>query len=557
MVKININLKTIKLFRVKKLIKKIKFEKNLGKKFGAKIVLGFSLILFLLAIIGATSVVLSNSIGHDIENINHTNEILTIEKDIESHLFNADAGIRGYIAYGQNIYKDTYLSEINNVLDMEKKLLKITADDKKAEIQEIIELTDQYHRQITNKLIITVEAQQITRDIESLLKARENTTSVAETLIPLRDRLTEKLKTLVDNNTTNFQKLINTTQNYVDQVIYTSIFLVIISIVIGIVISIFLSKSIKKPVSEMISGAKRLAQGDFTQKIKVISSDEIGGLAQTLNEMSYQLKILISSVAENAQILAAQSEELAASAEEVSGNMEEVSATTNEVAIVAEASLEKSTITLMESKEAVKAATSGSEIIKMTVGKINSISESTQKVNNSIRNLGDISSQIGNITEIISKIANQTNLLALNAAIEAARAGEHGRGFAVVAEEVRKLAEQSVNATKEINHLINQIRLGVADAIKSIELSAFDVTEGVILVTDTGLAFENINRSINRNIELIEEIAQSIKQTSEGTEQLSANNEQISTTIQQVASSTSHLADIANKLQISITKFKI
>lgn len=161
------------------------------------------------------------------------------------------------------------------------------------------------------------------------------------------------------------------------------------------------------------------------------------------------------------------------------------------------------------------------------------------------------------ITEIITKIADQTDLLALNAAIEAARAGEHGRGFAVVAEEVRKLAEQSVNATKEINHLINQIRLGVADAIKSIELSAIDVAEGVKLVTDTGLAFESINRSINRNIELIEEITQSIKQTSEGADQLSVNNEQISTAIQQVASLTNHLADIANKLQMAITKFQI
>jgi len=557
LVKININQKTIKLFQVNKLFKKIKFEKNFGKKFGTKIVLGFSLILFLLVVIGTTSVVLSNSIGHDIDNINDTNEILTIEKNIQSHLFNADAGIRGYIAYGQNIYKDTYLSEINNVLDMEKELLKITVDDKKAEIQEIIELTDQYHRQITNKLIITVEAQQITRDMETLLKARENATNVAATLLPIRNDLIEKLENLVDNNTTNFQDLINSTQNHVDQVIYTSIFFGIISIVIGIVISIFLSNSIKKPVSEMICGAKRLAQGDFTQEIRVISSDEIGDLAKTLNEMSYQLKTLISSVANNAQTLAAQSEELAASAEEVSGNMEEVAATTNEVALVAETSLEKSTATLMESNEAVKAATSGSEIIKNTVAKINSISESSQKVNNSIRNLGDISSQIGNITGIITKIADQTNLLALNAAIEAARAGEHGRGFAVVAEEVRKLAEQSVKATKEINHLINQIRLGVADAVKSIELSAIDVTEGVKLVTDTGLAFESINGSINRNIVLFEEITQSIKQTSEGADQLSSNNEQISTTIQQVASSTNHLAAIANKLQISISKFEI
>jgi len=553
LVKINLKQKTTKLFQVKNQIAKITFRKT----FGTKIVLGFSLILFLLALTGVISIVLSNSIGHDIGRINNTNEILTIEKDIESHLFKADAGIRGYIAYNENTYYGTYLSEINKVLNMEKKLLDISPDDKRSEIQEIIDLTNQYQRKITNDLIVTIKAQQITDDMESLLKARERTTSVAATLVPIRDHLTEKLESLVGNNTTNFQKLINTTQNYVGQVIYISIFLVIISIAIGIVISIFLSKSIKKPVSEMISGAKRLAQGDFTQKIKVLSSDEIGVLTNTLNEMSCQLKTLISSVADNAQTLAAHSEELAASTEEVSGSMEEISATTNEVAIVAETSLEKTTTTLMESKEAVKAATSGNEMIKKTVEKINSISESTQKVNNSIRNLGDISSQIGNITEIITGIADQTNLLALNAAIEAARAGEQGRGFAVVAEEVRKLAEQSANATKEISQLTNQIRLGVADAIKSIERSALDVTEGVTLVRDTGLAFENINHSINRNIELIEEITQSIKQTSEGADQLSANNEQISTTIQQVASSTNQLADIANKLQIAITQFQI
>ena len=118
-----------------------------------------------------------------------------------------------------------------------------------------------------------------------------------------------------------------------------------------------------------------------------------------------------------------------------------------------------------------------------TLDKMNYISQSMTKVNDSIQGLGELSTKIGNITDVITGIVDQTNLLALNAAIEAARAGDQGRGFAVVAEEVRKLAEQSAEAAKEIGQMITQIQSGVDVAIKSMDQSSIEVGEGVQLAS--------------------------------------------------------------------------
>lgn len=169
-----------------------------------------------------------------------------------------------------------------------------------------------------------------------------------------------------------------------------------------------------------------------------------------------------------------------------------------------------------------------------------SIKESAKK----ITELGKQSQQIGEIIQVIDDIAEQTNLLALNAAIEAARAGEHGKGFAVVADEVRKLAERSGKATKEIATLITSIQKGTEVAVKSMDgLKRLMMEE---MAAGSGL--------VNSSIVSIAAIAE---ESAAAAEEVSASTEEMNATTEEIAASARHMSDLARELHKLVAKFKV
>lgn len=526
-------------------------------RIGTKITLGFFAMLSLAVIIGVISVVSTKSIDKDLSNVQITNERLSLEKNIEIYFYQGVSDIRGFIAYGNTTFRDKCVYELNQVLKMEKSLLEIASSEQKQEVQKLLDITDFYNKGIVNDLIPAIEKRYKQKDAAAIQAAQKEVEKIAGDLVPITGQLTDILRVLVTRNEKIFNDDMESADVNCRKVINNSTVFSIIALLAGAVMAFFITRSIRNPILAMVGGAEKFARGDFTGEIKVRSSDEIGDLALSLNKMAAQLRALISEVITNAQVLAAHSEELAASSQEVSATIEEVASTTNEVAATAEKGAENADTAASESRKAVDVAVSGDKAVQQTVEKINSISKSTIEVQKAVKNLGDLSTKIGKITNLITDIAEQTNLLALNAAIEAARAGEQGRGFAVVAEEVRKLAEQSANAAKEISQLINHIQGGVDNAISSMEHGTKEVSEGVMLADNAGKALKGIIGAVNKSIDVVEEIAKGSKQTSEGTNQLLDGNEQVNSAIQQIATATQELANIANKLQISVDQFKV
>lgn len=513
---------------------------------GAKIGGGFLVILLLLAIISLNGVNTLSELDNDVEDINTRFSRISLDYQIMNEFGQVSTSVLRYMSYGGDQYLEEYNAHLDNTRNLVQARLKNCSATAKADYDTVLLMIDNYNDRITNELVPLVKQGKM-----------EYAKGVGKSAAPILDGIESTIKNQIIKNEQQSKSLLATAQNDSRNSITIVITISVLALVIGVVIAFFITKSFTASIKVIKENIQRFANGDFTKEVTIKSKDEIGELAKAINNTQSTLKELIAEVSMNAQSIAAHSQQLAASAEEVSSTVEEVSSTTNEVASMAEKSLDTTEVATQQSEKVVEVASSGGLTVERTIEKINAISQSTVKVNTSVQNLGEQSKKVGQITDVITGIADQTNLLALNAAIEAARAGEMGRGFAVVAEEVRKLAEQSSTAAKEIGQLVTQIQAGVQATITSMLSGSAEVKEGVQLASEAGAALNDIKQSINKNIELMSEINQSTKQTNEGTQQLSASNEQVAASIQQVATATQELANIANKLQSSIERFKL
>ena len=360
-----------------------------------------------------------------------------------------------------------------------------------------------------------------------------------------------------------------------------------------------MARRITGPLLQLGTVVGAVAAGDLTRTVEVETKDEVGALSQNFNTMVVELRKLVRHVHELSQTLAASSEELTASAEQssevshqvaqaitevaagtskqlsavndASAVVEEVSASSEEVAATAE------TITGLSHKSTA-ATINGSSAIDRAVQQMGNIGEGSKAVNDAVEKLADSSRQIGEIVNVISGIAGQTNLLALNAAIEAARAGEQGRGFAVVAEEVRKLAEQSESAAKEITTLIAQNHTDIQKAVQAMEVSSSSVKVGIDVVNAAGVTFREISQLTDEVSTQIAGISSAIGEIAKGSERIvlsvrdietvskdsagqsqsvSAAAEEMTASMTEISSSSQSLAKMAQELQVAVDQFRV
>jgi len=348
--------------------------------------------------------------------------------------------------------------------------------------------------------------------------------------------------------------------------------LAIVGFLIGLSVAGLTARSILGAISGMISLIREIAANNLAvEDLAVASEDEIGKASVALNEMKNNLQEIIQSIAGTAEHVASASEEISSSAAQqaqsaetqkdqaaqVATAMQEMSSTVAQVS-------ENSNKAAEASSQAAETARHGGAIVEETLEKMKAISDSVSSTARKMEELGKSSDQIGRIAGVIDDIADQTNLLALNAAIEAARAGEQGRGFAVVADEVRKLAERTTTATKEIAQMIQNIQNETRTAVTAMEEGTKQVEDGVKSTVQAGDSLKEIIHMSEQVGEMITHIATAATEQSSASEEVNNNMEQIARLVkeaaegaQQSAKACQDLSGLALDLQKLVGTFKL
>lgn len=534
-----------------------------------KLVLGFSLLIFLGLFSGLYSVKYISSLGK-----------IAI-KMYEHPLIVTRASLMANV----DILKIQYLVE-NTLMD---------TNINPTTIKNAQQQLNLYNQQIERKLalvhkqILGVEGEQLIKKTEqffvkwssnqqqilTILLSRGHTVALNfknKNTVGENQQITDYMSQLVTYASKKADGFFVVTKDNIHSSKLTTLLIVIISTVIGIIMAVYLNNKIIRQLARLRAMITQITRdANLSHRVNIESQDDIGLTAQAFNEMLIKFSALLQQVSDSTIQLASASEQVAAVAVESGTNIEHQKVQTTEIS----QAIDEMNVSVQEiTQYAMTAATAANEgdqetqsgllIMAENSATIQALATAIDDAAKVVETLAQESGNIRNVLDVIKSIAEQTNLLALNAAIEAARAGEQGRGFAVVADEVRTLASRTQAATVEIEEMIQSLQLGSKNAVQVMNSGCEQANKTIENSEKAVMSLDNIATKVATLNELNNKISTAAEQQSTMAQKINNNvvsiNEVAELTTagsEQTQSASQDLAKLAAELQSQLGTFTI
>ncbi len=564
---------------------------------GTKVMASFSGLILLVTGIGIYSLITLGRLGDNVEELaEETIPVLTSVANIDAHQLQQSLQLERVFRYGGeqddaarkkmeeafHAYEE-FGGKVNQELDRTMGLLDKIPATNSDDAREMGQLLNTLSRLKREHLLF----EKLGAETFTLLEAGAAGQAhlLEEYVETAEDKLNEEIKSLLEYLEKRVDSIAHATEEMEKTARFRQTVILLAAVLASFFAALLLTVKITRPIRMAADYARVVASGDISHTLDHSGTDEVGALADALNNMSANLKTMLTDIMASAGALAQASSGLSRTSEEMSDRTGQTSQNANSVAAAAEqmsANMHSVAAATEQASTNISMVASASEEMSSTIAEI---AKNTERTNNMmaqavsqagvaserVNELGRAALEISKVTETITEISDQTNLLALNATIEAARAGEAGKGFAVVANEIKELAKQTAMATLEIKNKIDGVQ-------NSTDHTVTEIAAITRVINDVNAMTASIAASIVEQTAATQEISNNVAQASRGIQEVTGNVSESSTVAKDIAhqvaeinqaaavltsnssevqSRSGELADLADTLNTMVRRFTI
>jgi methyl-accepting chemotaxis protein len=536
---------------------------KLNMRIGARILTGYGLALLVVGGVGIVAYRATLELVDTSDWVTHTHKVKEKLAEVLSALKDAETGQRGFILTGEERYLDPYQSGIKAVDRVVQDLRELTADNrnqqkrlatlqplnasKLAELAETIALRRQHGEHAAVEMVLTDKGKRIMDEIRRVIAEMDDEENE---LLKQRDQSAK--------STAHFA-------------VTSMVFGILLVVILVSTVGVLTQRSITRPLAVFMQFVGRVGEGDLTHEAKISSADELGELAQHLDQMVTGLKQVAGQTrlatenlnSASAEILASAQQQAASTGEQAAA-IQQTTTTMEEIAQSGVQISDRAKQVAASAEAASTASQAGLQAVENTTRTMETIRVQAEAVAENVVSLSEKTQAIGEIISTVNDIAEQSHLLALNAAIEAAAAGEHGRSFSVIASEVKNLADQSREATVQVRSILGDIQKGINTSVM--------LTEEAVKRVDTGKQHSDVadrtiremSLNIQQSVQAFQQIVAGANQQQIGFTQVMQAVRDIGQASQQTAASTRQLEKaavsltaLAQQLQKAVERYRI